>query len=208
MGDDLHDCFHGEDDHESVVEYLENVLELLALHVPDEAQHECVAHDTDHDEGVEGPTVGGTDEEITECTVVSLQSLLRLLNGAHLVYAREGKLRAPEHTIPLHDLLLIVEGLCDHTDEELDEEHADDDDEDHGVDDHENVVILLRLVVGTNSVNRVPHDVDPTFGRLDRHKCQQTVEGCVEVEVRCGPHTAVINAIPLRLDILDSLSHV
>jgi len=107
----------------------------------------------------------------------------------------------------LHDLLLSIERLDDYTDEELNEEHANDDDQDHGVENDHWAGVLLWLLVGTDGVNRCPHDINPTFRGLDGNKSQETVQGRVKVEVRGHPLATVVDAVPHRFDILFLLFH-
>ena len=118
------------------------------------------------------------------------------------------QLLAGEVTVSLEDLLLVVERLDDHTDEELHEEHANEDNQDHRVENHEWVAVLLRLVVGADGVDRAPHDIDPPFGSLNRQKREHTCKGRVEVESGFDPFATVVVTVPHRLDVLIDLLRV
>ena len=63
------------------------------------------------------------------------------------MHAGVSNLHTGQVTVALHDLLLTIEGLSDHTHEQLDEEHADDEDEDAGVEDQHWLIALYRLIV-------------------------------------------------------------
>lgn len=52
MGDDLNNSFDGKDKHKEVVYDVDRGIKALRLHVPDKAQDESVAHNTDHNEVV------------------------------------------------------------------------------------------------------------------------------------------------------------
>ena len=120
---------------------------------------------------------------------------------------RVAQLCTREHTVALQNFLLIVECFDDHTDKKLHEEHANDNNQDHTVDDEWGIVVLNWLVVGSYSVDHGPHDVDPALSRLDSHQSEQTMESCVEVEIRSRPFATIIDAVPHRLNILYLLLH-
>mmetsp|Transcript_13321 Transcript_13321/g.18158 ORF Transcript_13321/g.18158 Transcript_13321/m.18158 type:complete len:228 (+) Transcript_13321:1085-1768(+) len=115
--DELENGFDREDDHESVVEDLEHVLVTLRLHVPVETEHEGVAEDANHDEQVEVAMLCHDNHEVAKLAVSGLKALLWLDHGGEHVDASVAQLRTLQVTVALHDLLLRVKGLDDHTDE-------------------------------------------------------------------------------------------
>ena len=109
--------------------------------------------------------------------------------------------------VSAHKFLLTIEGLGDDTDKELNEKQADADYEDHCVHDHKDVVILDRLFIRSNSINRVKHDIDPALSSLNCDEGKQTIVGSVEVEVGLDPFTTIIVAVPHIFDVLNLLLH-
>ena len=61
-------------------------------------------------------------------------------------------------------------------------------------------LVQYWLLVISDSVDGVPHDVDPALGRLHGEEGDDTGGGRVEVQVWIDPFTAVIQAVPFVLD--------
>ena len=155
LRDDLHDGFNGEDDHEDVVYDLNRVLVRIWLHVPVEAEDERVCHNANHNEHVEEGMLRHCDAEVSQpCIVARRYELpLRFCIQCNQRDGNPRELLATKGPVATQKLLLIVECLNDHTNEELHEEHADKDNENHRVDIEEGIVILLRLIVWVDRVN-------------------------------------------------------
>ena len=72
---------------------------------------------------------------------------------SHELNRDPGSLFSLQCLVTTHQRFLVVERFNNDTDEKLDEEHANDDNKNHSVNDHENVVILLRHLIGAYSVD-------------------------------------------------------
>ena len=181
LGNDLNDRFNGEDGHKGVVDDLDGEFEIFRLHVPVESEHKGVSHDTDHDEHVKGGCFSQNDALVSKPAVPGLELSLRLHFQGHELDSDPSSLRALQGGIATEECTLVVESLNDDTGKELEEEHANDDDEHHRVGDHKDVGVLFRLIVWVNSINRVPHDVDPTLSSLNGDQGEKTGECRIEV---------------------------
>ena len=204
----LHDGFNGEDGDEDVVDHLDDWLVRLWLHVPIESEDEGVANDTGEDKDVEGGMLRHNNHRVSYLAVsLGLEDFLGLGAMAEKLNFDPGALRLREQLVERKELLLRVESLNDHTDEELNEEEADNDHQDHRVDNDERTVVLDGLIVGSHSIDRVPHDIDPAFSRLDRQQGEQTIQGVVEVEVWLDPLATIVITVPHGFHILQLLLH-
>ena len=67
-------------------------------------------------------------------------------------------------------------------------------------------VILNRLLIVAQSVNSIPHNIDPPLSRLHSKKRDNTRTSRVKVEVWVDPFAAIIEAVPLVLDQVVDLS--
>ena len=115
---------------------------------------------------------------------------------------------AGQVTITKQDFFLWIEGLDHNADWELNEKDAEDDNQKYHDWNVEQIVILLRLVHWSHGIYGPKHDTNPALCRLNRQKCEHTINGGVEIKVWGGPFAAIVYAIPHCLDIVDLLSFV
>ena len=127
MSYNLQNGFNGEDSSESVVHDIDWCFVRFRLHIPIEAENESVRQDANHDEHVKGFRFSQDYAPIANRTILRcrFQYLKRFRIKQHFLDFDPAHLHSGQGLVSADKLLLLVEGLDDDTDKELNEKHAD-----------------------------------------------------------------------------------
>ena len=106
-------------------------------------------------------------------------------------------------------LLFLIESVDDDTDEEIQDEERAYNHEEHAEEDEARVLISAWHLMNLRGVDRVPHDIHPTFRRHHTKHRHHGIHYVVKVSALVDPFAAIVKTIPLCQDlILEEVRHI
>ena len=115
----------------------------------------------------------------------------------HDLQLEPGTLGFVDHVVEADVLFLVGVSLNDDANEHVDEEEAEEHDQHHEDNDVELIEASFRLTIDTRGIDRVPHQADPAFTRLEDEQREHASQRIVEVHWRTDPLAAKVKAVPL-----------
>lgn len=95
-----------------------------------------------------------------------------------------------DHVVEADVLFLIGVCLNDNANEHINEEKAEEHDQNHEDNDVDLIEASFGLAIDSHSIDRVPHQADPAFTRLEDEQCEHASQRIVEVHRRADPLAA------------------